>query len=1002
MLPSRRPVYFSTNFIHTIMRLIFTLAALLLATSPLIAQLAHPFGFNMMNERNKPHINWVSAETDHFIITYPDYLDGIEALAAAIAEETYTALSAGLDVTFDFKIRIYLSDEDEIINGFAVPFWNAYTNIWVNLNDVAVAWSGPEKWLRTVLAHELAHIFHFEAIKSNLPLLGTLTTAPAMPVPWTEGIAQYLTEPWHAYRGDQLLRTAFYDGKYSFRDGESFLNGQLMYASGNAQLRYFSQVHGDTTVAKILAYRDSLLFGRITVHNFSEGFEEVTGQSFNDFEDEWRRHMNIYYHTLASQMERSDSLGTDPLAIDGFLVQEYRFSPDTTRIAVIAAESAERPVPQLRIVNNDSTGESKVLFEGSINAPVSWSPDGRHIVYAAYARGEHGAVVNDLYRIDTESGKRERLTFNYRASRPAYTPEGDHIVYVQNRNGTGNLIRRNLSSGHDEPLTTYTDDTQIGHFDLHPEGTHLAYAKFAANGDRTITVLNLQDGSTRELTDPRIDDRTPVWSPDGQMLAYTSLRDDVPNIFMINPFQQEPVEERVTMLFTGADGWQWLPADSVHARGTLVISGTDTKSDFGVYRIDAARRTVYDLPQVNPSYGAWTIKKPDHPLPVHIAPDAGLITDRYRYNSWSNITHVSTVPFPYFSSSDDYGLGALSVWSEPLGKHMITAVGALSFANFAENSLVFAGYTNNHYKTSLSFNAYLNSFTGRIYERDYLITTNSGAYVLGVLPRDWINSQFVRTSLYTRLRAEYTDDRRFFSVPDNPQLPAPTDGWQTDLRVGLRMTQSKPYAHNQIHPLDGKGLEARVTVASQALGGETSYLRPDVMAYTILPGLGKSRFYLYGRAIAQWGDSFPQDYIGFSRFDDIQIGGALEGLDFLYADAERVRGYNDYVIGNRMLFGTLEYRMPFADDLNTSLLGILSLGRTTLAAFVDGGVVWTDGFSPDDNAVSRAGAGAELKNVLTIGGLSIIQSLGYAQPVPDFGSSRNEEVYYRIRAVIPF
>ena len=29
---------------------------------------------------------------------------------------------------------------------------------------------------------------------------------------------------------------------------------------------------------------------------------------------------------------------------------------------------------------------------------------------------------------------------------------------------------------HDEPLTTYTDDTQIGQFALHPEGTHLAYA----------------------------------------------------------------------------------------------------------------------------------------------------------------------------------------------------------------------------------------------------------------------------------------------------------------------------------------------------------------------------------------------------------------------------------------------------------------------------------------------------------------------------------------------
>jgi outer membrane protein assembly factor BamA len=216
------------------------------------------------------------------------------------------------------------------------------------------------------------------------------------------------------------------------------------------------------------------------------------------------------------------------------------------------------------------------------------------------------------------------------------------------------------------------------------------------------------------------------------------------------------------------------------------------------------------------------------------------------------------------------------------------------------------------------------------------------------------------------------------------------------------MHQQKPYAHNLIHPLDGRGFEFRTTLATTALGGETSYLRPDIKGYMVLPGPGLSRFYLYGRDIAQSGDSFAQDYIGFSRFDDIQFGGTLEGMDFLYTDSERVRGFSDYVTGKRLLFGTLEYRMPLADDLDTRLLGLLSLGRTTLAAFLDGGVVWTDGFTPGDDAVSRAGAGAELKNVLSIGGLSIVHSLGIARPVQDISTSDKQEVYYRIKAVIPF
>ena len=125
-------------------------------------------GFNSRNGRNHPELKWMMAETEHFKIMYPRRIAGIEAQAAAIAEESYKALSANLNTTFEDKIRIYLSDEDEINNGFAVPIGNGYTDIWVDLNDYADIWTGEVKWLRKVLAHELAHIFHFKAVEGNI------------------------------------------------------------------------------------------------------------------------------------------------------------------------------------------------------------------------------------------------------------------------------------------------------------------------------------------------------------------------------------------------------------------------------------------------------------------------------------------------------------------------------------------------------------------------------------------------------------------------------------------------------------------------------------------------------------------------------------------------------------------------------------------------------------------------------------------------------------------
>jgi len=960
-------------------------------------------GFSMFNNRNHPELDWQSAETDHFIINYPKHLEGIEIEAAAIAEETYDALSKNFGITFDYKIRIFLSDEDEIMNGFAVPYPRSYTNIWVHLNDVGEFWSGPEKWLRTVVAHELAHIFHFEAVKSNIPLIGVLGTVPGLTAPWVEGIAQYQTEPWHAFRGDALLRAAFYDGRPSFRDNSSIRNGQLMYATGNSQLRYFSSVYGDSLFPKLLSHREKKLGGLIQYHNFEKAFKETTGKEFNAFEDEWRRHMNIYYHTLAGQMDRSDSLGVDPKSLPGLIKSDTRFSPDTTRIAVVTLLSRERPYQQLYVIKNDSTGKRTVLDEGSIRAPISWSPTGTSIAYTKNTRGENGSLLNDIYIVNVESGNRTRLTHSRRASYPVYSSDGDYLFYVVSEAGTGNIVKYHIDEQTESRVTYYSGDVQITRLAMHPKGSHLAYTIFDKNGDRKIAVVDLQNLSGRYYTDTEIDDRSPVWSPDGNTLLYTSLRDYVPNIFAINPFEKEPVEVRVTALFAGATALQWLPADSTHQAGRIVLSTTDTKRDNKIYVVDASNRADEPKPEVNPSYSKWITHSPPNTIPSKIDPDPTLIMDRYRYSSFRNISHVATVPFPVFGEND-YGIGALSMYSDPLSKHMITAFGVASFADFTDNSLFLLSYMNNQLRPSLSFNVYHNSFTGRIYEREFLLTTNSGGFLLASLPRDWIDSPFVNTTLYSRIRYDYTDGKRFWE-PDvtTAILGLPESGWQSDLLMGLRMKSQKPYVHNLIHPLDGWGFEPRITIATKALGGRTEYIRPDVRAYTILPGLGNSRFYLYGRAIAQKGNSFNQDYIGFSRYDELQFGDLMPGLDFIYSDTERVRGFSDYVVGDRMLFGTIEYRMPLLNSLQTQFLGLISLGRTTIAGFMDAGAVWG---VPDSTGsrelTNRAGAGFELKNVLNIGPLSIIHSLGFAQPVPDFGGSQNREVYYRVQTTIPF
>ena len=957
-------------------------------------------GFNATNGRNHPELSWRVAETEHFKIMYPERLAGIEGEAAPIAEASYRALSENLDVTFDEKIRIYLSDEDEIVNGFAAPIGNGYTDIWVHQNDLSSIWTGREKWLRKVIAHELAHIFHFRAVRSNLGLIGNVFFGDPLPRFWTEGLAQYETETWDAYRGDRWLRTAVLDDELSYYDGRSAWNGRLLYAVGNAQVRFFAEQYGDTTLTKLLAHRKKALFGLGKVHDFSVAFEEVTGDAYRDFYDDWRRHINVHYNTLAGAMENADSLGTDPLSLPGQYLYDVQPAPttaptDSMPMAVLALTSLERPVRRLFVT--DPEDGPTIVAEGTIRAPVAWSSDGRRLAFARLTRGEHGSLLNDLFIVDRDGRHLRRLTQSRRAASPAFAPDGRQFAFVGSEGGTANLFLLDLETLEETPLTDFTGDVQIASVQWHPKKDVLVFARFAADGRRDLVRLDLKTGRQKTLTNGQYDDRDPVWSSDGEGIAYTSLRDNVPNVFVLD--LGTGLHRRVTNLVTGATAHAWLPPDSVYAEGSLVVISGASKTRDHAFRIDAARVAEGSAPDVPEAYTAWTHHRPPTEVASVIPPSDAPIQRRYAYRSLKNLTHAATIGLPYFSDADDWGLVGATSWIEPLGKHLISVVGAFSIPS-PEKSVFAATYVNNQLYPTLALSLYHLPGSTRFYGDDLLVERFLGGEIGALWPLDWRARPFVRTSFGARLR--YADvqplNRDDFEATSDALVP-PRDGQQADVRFSLARTKQRPYRDNVVHPLDGLGARAQVTVSGRVLGADSEFVRGDVAAYGVFQSFGLDRIFLYGRAQAQTGSSLPQDFLGFSRQDDVQLG--IPGfLPIAIGGAERVRGYRRYALGNRVLFGSLEYRTPLVGSLETTVLGLVSLGATTLAAFADAGVVWTD--ADFDRADRRLGVGLELKNALEFGGFEIAHALGVAQQAEYVGTLDQYDVYYRIRAAVPF
>ena len=1058
------------------------LAAVLVATA---SGAAAQIGFTAFNNRNHPEIDWQVAETEHFEIVYPARLAGIEAQAAAVAEETYAALTVNLSadstaLEFDDPIRVYLSDEDEIANGIAFNVGSSgFTTIWVHVNESAEIWTGDVKWLRKVLAHEIAHIVHYRAVRSNLGLLGVFFGDP-LPSFWAEGLAQYQTERWDAQRGDRWLRTATFEDRLNYDDGTSPQNGRLKYAVGNSQVRYLAESRGDSVVAQILAHREPALLGLGQINDFTTAFREVVGVPYSEFYEEWRKHVNVYYNTQAGQMERLDSLGVKPFSLPGQVVYDVAFSPDTARVAAVVLPSLTRPVRRLITVSNpgaDSTAsrDLRIVAEGAITGPVAWSPAGDSLAFARTRRGRYGSLVNDLYVVGARGGGTRRLTTDRRAASPSYAPDGRRLSFVGVEGETANVFTLDLATGAERRVTGFTGSTQITTARWSPDGRRVAFAVFDADGRRDLVTVDVASGTLDRLaTDAdgavyERDDRAPVWNAAGDSLAWTSLRDRAPNVFVGGlgdqglgdqglgtrevaenrtrdsyfldddrysrrsptatasgaadaPGPQPPVpsppETRVTFLYDGATVHDWLPPNSLHPAGRLVLVSTETKRRDRVFVVDARRRPTVaaDTVVVPPAYAAWTTHRPPVTIPDAVAPDAGLIRDRHPYRSAQNITHAITIGLPYgdpgedgelFTGDDDFGVFANSLFVEPLGKHQIAVLAGVSVTRPLDKSFLLASYQNRQFTPTLTLTAYRFPSPSSFYGSSVLVEDLTGADISAELPLDVLDRPYTTTAVAGRVRYAYAEPLaldRFDDLEDTG-LGLPQAGTRFDVQVGAAYKFQRPYRWNVITPLDGTGLRARVTAGVPAFGGDT-FVRPDVLGYAVSPAVGPGRFFVKGRATAIFGETLAQDFVGLSRFDDVDLQVPFLG-GLTLDDAERVRGYTTYAVGTRALFGSVEYRLPILFDLQTSILGLARLGPVAPVVFADGGLVWTG--SSFDGAARRVGVGAELANVLTLGGFEIRQALGLAAPASRLDDAvdgtyglGDANLYYRVTAAVPF
>ena len=148
----------------------------------------------------------------------------------------------------------------------------------------------------------------------------------------------------------------------------------------------------------------------------------------------------------------------------------------------------------------------------------------------------------EIYVMDVNGKNQQRLTNNPNDDWcPSWSPDGKRIVFFSDRDGhvhakhgwsTDEIYVMDADGGNQQRLTENRVDDRSPSWS--PDGGRIAFVS-ERDGNSEIYVMDTDGGNPQNLTNsPFFDDRHPSWPPDGKRIAFSSNRDkDNPHKYQI-------------------------------------------------------------------------------------------------------------------------------------------------------------------------------------------------------------------------------------------------------------------------------------------------------------------------------------------------------------------------------------------------------------------------------------------------------------------------------------
>ncbi|TET94197.1 MAG: hypothetical protein E3J26_04930, partial [Candidatus Zixiibacteriota bacterium] len=538
------------------------------------------FGKNKVRYKD---FDWSYIQTRHFDVHFYEDAYPTAKFAAAVLESAYVEINRELNYLIQRRVPIFVYNshndfqQTNIISSLIPEGVGGFTEAFKN--RIVIPFSGSYEDFRHVLHHELTHAVTFDLLYGNaLSSLISRQRLFILPLWFAEGYAEYSSRHGWDYFSDMYVRDATIN---NYLAPPWSLGGFLAYKQGQAMVKFIAEKYGEEKLGAILRK------GKVHL-TMNKALKEAIGIDEKKLWEEFSKEMKRrYWPEIAVRKEVAEVAQqlTHSREDGSYFNEKPEFSPDGGRLAIFTDKS---DYTEIVLISADDGKVIDRLVKGERSADleslhwyvsgISFSPDGRSLVFVAKSGGKDAILFYDLSR--KKVYKKKKLDF-YNILSPSWSPDGKKIALSALKGHKRDLFIYFIESDSIEQLTDDryddSDPSWLPNSNQlvfvsdrpHPENPIFDPGENAYVGKGAYMPGDLEYGYYNlfriDLLDPKVTplnvgpgaNTSPAVSPDGEKVAFISNRNGIDNIYI--GYLDSVVYYAVTDILTSVGWVSWSP-----------------------------------------------------------------------------------------------------------------------------------------------------------------------------------------------------------------------------------------------------------------------------------------------------------------------------------------------------------------------------------------------------------------------------------------------------------